>query len=496
MTEAGNTLFGTLEQFVPGPAASFTRYVERVRIYLRANGVDDADRQRDIFLTVIGPACYDRLVDLLAPRSPSEVPFDDLVNVLRTYYDPKPSKRVQRFYFYNRVQGAQESIAAYIAELRRLAEHCEFGTQLDEMLCDRLVVGVRDDNLCRKLLTQTDTGLQQAQELAIAHETAVRDASVVNTGRDVSTVSAEVHLLGSRSSQQVVRRASTSQQQSPPQRATGQSCAGCGGAHLRVNCRFRSAMCRKVGHISTVCRSRPAVRPAEVAGQQQRAEPPSTTHMVSDSEYSVFASSGNGVHSRRSQVDEMGSCPPVIVPINVDGKGSQMQVDMGADFSCITLSSFDDLWPQPKGAPQLHPFSKNLKAYTGQQVPIIGKINVKASLAGRSAVLPLLVVYSSGPNLLGRNWIKALRYSVPQLQALAASESSDYADADLSQLKEEFSSLFAPGLGKFIGPPVNIPIQDNTQPVFKKARAVPLAVRERVGQELKKLVDQDILEPV
>ena len=128
--------------------------------------------------------------------------------------------------------------------------------------------------------------------------------------------------VGNRSSQQVVRRASTSQQQSPPQRATGQSCAGCGGVHPRVNCRFRSAMCRlcrKVGHISTVCRSRPAVRPAEVAGQQQRAEPTSTTHMVSDSEYSVFALSGNGVHSCRCQVDEMSSCPPIIVPINVDG---------------------------------------------------------------------------------------------------------------------------------------------------------------------------------
>ena len=118
MAEAGNVLFGTLEQFVPGPSASFTRYVERVKIYLRANGVEDDVRQRDIFLTVIGPACYDRLVDLLAPRSPSEVSFDDLVNVLKTYYDPKPSKRVQRFYFYNRVQLARRNL------LRPISRSC------------------------------------------------------------------------------------------------------------------------------------------------------------------------------------------------------------------------------------------------------------------------------------------------------------------------------------------------------------------------------------
>ena len=68
-------------------------------------------------------------------------------------------------------------------------------------------------------------------------------------------------------------------------------------------------------------------------------------------------------------------------------------------------------------------FAKKLKAYTGQAVPVVGKVNVNVTLAGRSAVLPLLVVHSSGPNLLGRNWMKALQYSVPQLHAVAVNES-------------------------------------------------------------------------
>ena len=91
-------MFGSLEPFTPGPSTSFTRYVERVKIYFRANEVLDADRQRDIFLTVVGSTCYDRLVDLLAPRSPSEVSLDESVDILTTHYDPKPSKRVQRFH--------------------------------------------------------------------------------------------------------------------------------------------------------------------------------------------------------------------------------------------------------------------------------------------------------------------------------------------------------------------------------------------------------------
>jgi len=88
-------LFGNLEQFTPGPTASFTRYVDRVKIYFRANDVLDANRQRGVFLSVVGPTCFNRLVDLLAPRSPGEVPLDEIVNVLKTHYDPKPSKRVR-----------------------------------------------------------------------------------------------------------------------------------------------------------------------------------------------------------------------------------------------------------------------------------------------------------------------------------------------------------------------------------------------------------------
>lgn len=193
------SLFGSLEPFMPGLSTSFTRYVERVKIYFRANEVLDADRQRDIFLTVVGSTCYDRLVDLLAPRSPAEVSLDESVDILTTHYDPKPSKRVQRFHFNNRVQKQDESISDYIAELWHLAQYCEYGTQLEDMLCDRLIVVVRNDDLRRKLMTQKDAGFQRALEIAIAHETAARDARAVTVDQGgtstPSETTSEVHLI-------------------------------------------------------------------------------------------------------------------------------------------------------------------------------------------------------------------------------------------------------------------------------------------------------------
>ena len=49
---------------------------------------------------------------------------------------------MQRFRFNSCNHSAGELIAAYVVELCQLAEHCEYGTTLNNMLNDQLVCGV------------------------------------------------------------------------------------------------------------------------------------------------------------------------------------------------------------------------------------------------------------------------------------------------------------------------------------------------------------------
>ena len=44
----------------------------------------------------------------------------------------------------------------YVAELRRLATHCEFGAYLDEALRDRFVCGLKDEGTQKALLMETE----------------------------------------------------------------------------------------------------------------------------------------------------------------------------------------------------------------------------------------------------------------------------------------------------------------------------------------------------
>lgn len=69
---------------------------------------------------------------------------------------PKPSVIVERFKFHSKVRQQGQSVTSFVADLRRLTEHCDFGTTLDDMIRDRLVCGINDDRIQRRLSEADD----------------------------------------------------------------------------------------------------------------------------------------------------------------------------------------------------------------------------------------------------------------------------------------------------------------------------------------------------
>ena len=63
-------------------------------------------------------------------------------------------------------------VAAYLAELKRLSEHCNYGDVLQDMLRDRLICGIQDQRTQCRLLAESDLTLQKAFKVAQAIESA------------------------------------------------------------------------------------------------------------------------------------------------------------------------------------------------------------------------------------------------------------------------------------------------------------------------------------
>jgi len=154
MAATGVLVYGQLGEFDPG-SEEISTYLERMQLYMEANNVAD-DKKVAVLLTVIGPKNFALLKSLVAPANPRDKTFEELIVQLKTHFEPKPVIIAERFHFYRRSQAPAESIAAFVADLRKLAITCKFGAFLDEALRDRLVCEVRSEQIQKKLLSEKD----------------------------------------------------------------------------------------------------------------------------------------------------------------------------------------------------------------------------------------------------------------------------------------------------------------------------------------------------
>ena len=132
-------------------------YVERVELYFIANGIDDEKKKTAILLSSCGIERYRAFKGLTATNLPGSKAFNDLVKLMEDPENPRRNPIAERFKFNMRNPKADESVSAYVAELRRLSQYCEYGNSLDSMLRDRLVCGINHDRTLQNLLSKGAT---------------------------------------------------------------------------------------------------------------------------------------------------------------------------------------------------------------------------------------------------------------------------------------------------------------------------------------------------
>ncbi|KER23031.1 hypothetical protein T265_09009 [Opisthorchis viverrini] len=262
---------GELEEFTAN-GDSWNQYVEWVNFYFLANQITDHQRQIYILLAI----CIWATCSLIRFEFSKYEYFDDLVSVISEHYNPKTYVIVRRFNFNTRVQKEGKSIADFVSELQLLTEHCSYANIRDDILRDRLVLGMR--NGCRQQCSLVDSksNLEPAYITAVALKAAENNSTLLQSVQ--STVTSELM----DSSSQANRL-----QQSPNR--TQFACNRFGGRHTHPkDCRRTETTCNrreKSGHLTKVCRSAPAfeTNPA-ITNQVTRSE---TTEYIFDAAASI-----------------------------------------------------------------------------------------------------------------------------------------------------------------------------------------------------------------
>lgn len=252
-------LFSRLDPF-DCQKGDFDYYLEQFEHFLVLNSVDEESKKVPLFISSIGQEAYKILKEICAPSDPKERSFDQLKTLLQEYF--------ARREFYRRNQRPGEYTGAFVNELKRLSVKCNFGPFAHDALRDRIACGkLPEDKPDKNPAASSSSSVSKAAP------------ALPPKGQNVPPVVAQVAAAKVKKQLEkaldsvVANLGETKKQPKGPKPqgsgAGGQhKCKICGHLHKESECPHKDSscfMCRKKGHIASVCREK-----ANKAQQQQQ----------------------------------------------------------------------------------------------------------------------------------------------------------------------------------------------------------------------------------
>ncbi|KAL6457444.1 hypothetical protein MHYP_G00344070 [Metynnis hypsauchen] len=377
--------------------------------------------------------------------------FDENVEQWTTYVD-----RFEHFLKANEIEEEKK----YIAVIKKLSEHCEFGTHLQDALRDRLVCGLNTQAIQKRLLTEAALTFQKAVEIAVSMETVARETHQLSNAL-------KLHALSVNNQQR-------------------NKCARCGKTnHKEADCYYKELKCHncgKKGHISKVCRNKETVSNEKTVKPKVKYK--SRVHHMEAKEGS--SSDGSTTDSELSlhTVAQKGNLSHMCVKPKIEGQMIEMELDTGAAVSLISRELYDARFCNLP----LRQTNIMLKTYTGEMISPEGVITVSVKMNKQRAKLPLYVVEGASPPLFGREWLRKIQIDWQEIKTIR--------EETLEGVLQRHSEVFKKELGTLRGIEAAIALKPDHQPRFCQARVVPYALRPKVEAEIDRLCKEGIISPV
>ncbi|UYV81197.1 K02A2.6-like, partial [Cordylochernes scorpioides] len=275
----------------------------------------------------------------------------DTVHILRMkpYYDPS----------------RQEDSST----LKKIAEKCEF-PDLEDRLRDALVCGILNGEIQSMLLMNSMLTFKVAQEMALAHEAAVKNVAEIKDGKPQEEINVMGRAVKVRRRNEKIFK-----------------CFRCGYTNPREEqCFFKEKRyfkCQKLGHISRVCKN-----------GNWRSDRNNNCSIDEEAEAT------NGLFNI-NQVKDTSNMRNYMVKVRTSGRDMNMLIDSGTRKNIISEKTYIRTWVKSE-RPRIEKDYTKLVQWNRQRLSILGKIKADVKVNKRSITMEFLVIEGPGPNLIGR----------------------------------------------------------------------------------------------
>lgn len=367
----------------------------------------------------------------------------DIIKEFQKFAVGETNVTYERFMFNTCIQNEGEPIEQFISKLRNIAGKCDFcPTCKESLIRDRIVLGIHDKRIQAELLKRRSLNLADCIDACRAAEAAKKQTQIIacKSEPEVNTI-----------------------QRKLPRRQDIGDCRYCGGSHApkREACPANNKKCnrcQKLNHFGKMCRSAP---PA------YRQSPNRNIRQIvdndSDAEDFVYAiSSGN---------------KEIKCKLQVNGKKIPFLIDTGSSVNLL-----------PKRfASNIRPTGKRLKMWNGTTVTPVGEsmettFNPKSNTTQR---INFVICTNDARPILGLQACETLKV----IQICEENfERINQAQVQNTKSTDKAIGSF-PGVHK-------LKVTQGAQPRIMPNRRIPIAIRDAVKEELDRLTELKVIEPV
>lgn len=497
MADAKPRLIGSCHSYVIGE--NFEQYLKHVKIYFDMNKVEEPKFKLQLFMNLIGPAASGKIMQACQPKEFDEFTFDQIVEKGKRLFVGERTKMMEQYTFGLRSQHEGESISDFAVELQALAEHCKFGEFLDQALVQRLVCGLRNQQIIQKLLNVEDEKLTFEKVIAKAQkeEMAEKSAYVLVKQESSGAVNATRynHINNDFAN-------SSSRKQNHPRSRLGPAVSNNKHGHKKFLPKrkienVKCFNCNKKGHYANDCNYKKSPAQKKKTNNHSVREKfgsyegntDSDDYTDNDEEFKVnHANLGESLSNAGMMLEQM----------NIDSKILKMEVDTG---SCVSVCAKEDF--------ELHFANKRLRksslpltVVSGEALKVMGKILVKVFVKGKQFHVNLHVINSNKrfTPLLGRDWLNKIlpnwRDSL-RLNKIETSHLTEFRESFKTKIMKKYAKLFDNDMSLPINQfKVNVRMSDNAKPFVHKAYNLPFSVREEFIKQIDEMEKSGLIEKV